>query len=119
MWIVVTGGRNFADAKLVDETLTACGPTVVVQGGCTGADELARLWAKRNVIPCLTVWADWDRLGKSAGPRRNTAMLNLALRSAGANGVRVVAFPGNAGTAHCCEQAESKGLKVIRVGWTA
>ncbi len=95
MNIIVCGGRNYADREAVFsalDKLQARRPiTVVIEGGTTGADALAREWAKSRQIHCATVPALWDAFGNGAGPMRNAAMITLGVGG-------VVAFPGGRGT---------------------
>lgn len=48
---------------------------VVIEGGATGADRCARLWAIQNDLTCETFPADWEKHGKRAGYVRNAQML--------------------------------------------
>ena len=43
-----------------------------------GIDSLAARYAKENNYECIVFKARWDLYGKSAGPRRNTDIVNLA-----------------------------------------
>lgn len=117
--VIVTGGRDWGEGEgtngyaacmhALDAALSPLKPTVIVQGGCrTGADLLARWWAKDHAVPCETFAAVWKRYGPSAGPRRNAEMI-----AAGAD--YLVACPGGRGTADCVRKAEAAALTVIRV----
>lgn len=55
----------------------------------------------------VTVCADWERLGKAAGYRRNEDMANMPGVSA------VLAMPGGRGTQHMIDIARRKALRVI------
>jgi hypothetical protein len=46
--VLVTGGRDYADADKIAETLSKIAPDVVLEGGQTGADQLARRWAEKQ-----------------------------------------------------------------------
>lgn len=46
----VVGSRTFRDYSLLDATLTARAPKVVVSGGADGADSLGETWARRNGV---------------------------------------------------------------------
>lgn len=113
MRVLVCGGRGFSDTKLVDDTLTRVhlnsdAPiTLLIEGGAPGADRLARQWAKGNGIHVATVEALWDFYGNSAGPRRNTAMLNELSPHA------IVAFPGGRGTADMVKKALGAKVPLI------
>jgi len=49
------------------------GDTIIISGGCpSGADRFAEELAKFLQIPILIYYAEWRRLGKSAGIQRNT-----------------------------------------------
>jgi SLOG family YspA-like protein len=111
LWVVVTGGRAYGNKKVVDDALDGLKPNVVVQGDASGADALARGWARRRAIPFLSVPADWFGYSKAAGPRRNTLMLDLTIRLAGAENIIVAVFPGGVGTDDCVGKAQTRGLK--------
>ena len=51
---------------------------VLIHGDGRGADQCADRWAKMRDIPVRTFQADWDGLGKAAGPARNRAMVAAA-----------------------------------------
>jgi hypothetical protein len=111
--VIVCGGRDYSDALRVDQVLSKVWrkhpDAELVEGGARGADRLARQWADENGFNVLTVEAEWDRLGKSAGYKRNEAMAEL-------DGViGVVAFPGGVGTAHMIKIAESRKIPVYVV----
>lgn len=132
MIVVVTGGRDYDDRERVSAALErlhaeapieallhgACGATWprVLGPELTGADRWAHEWAtdrlpadKLNALP-----ANWERYGKSAGPRRNGHMIEFAgqLSRWDERRVLVLACPGGAGTADCVRQARASGLTV-------
>lgn len=107
--VIVTGGRDYQDAARVNEILTELAPDIIIEGGATGADRLARVWALRNGIQVKTFNADWTKHGKLAGRIRNREML-FAHRDA-----IVVAFPGNSGTEHCVATAAIFKHTVLRI----
>jgi hypothetical protein len=101
--VLVTGGRNYANMNLVRTTLDAVNPDFLIEGGCpTGADKHARNWAEDRGVHHATVPALWNKLGKSAGPARNSVMVMMlkALEGAGME-CTVFAFPGGSGTESC------------------
>lgn len=112
--VLVCGGRDFNDRALVDLTLyslhAATPISVIVHGGATGADTLARVWAYRNCVPAIDFPANWDADGKAAGPIRNAKMLKVGQPDL------VVAFPGGRGTDDMIARAERAGVEVLRVG---
>lgn len=109
MRVLVTGGRDYADEAKVDYTLSSLVVTRLAQGGASGADRLAALWAHEHRIPCDTFPADWALHGRTAGPIRNQQMLDDFKPDL------VVAFPGGRGTAHMVRIAKAAGVEVIEV----
>lgn len=110
--VLVTGGRAFNDADLVDRALTAADPGMLIEGGARGADRLCREWAQAHGVQVLTMDALWDHHGRRAGMIRNAAMVEVARRLSAV----VVAFPGGDGTADCVRRAVAAGMTVIEVG---
>ena len=51
---------------------------VIVSGGASGVDAMAERYAKENSLPFELFEADWKRYGKSAGPKRNEQMVQVA-----------------------------------------
>lgn len=109
MRIIVTGGRDYKDQKKVDEVLDLLFPELVIEGGATGADELARIWCMKNKVEGKTYRANWTAHGKAAGPIRNRQMVEENPDAI------VIAFPGGRGTQSCIEIAKSFGRLVFRV----
>lgn len=79
--------------------------TEVVSGCARGADAGGEAWAKQRGVPVKYFPADWDKYGRSAGPRRNQQMAEYA--------EALIAFPGGRGTANMVNQATERGLKVL------
>lgn len=124
--VVVTGGRTYSekqDLKIVLNSFPEL--NIIIQGGASGADFLAKSYAIDRCIAHKTYRANWDdlsqpdarikvnRYGKKydaqAGHRRNNKML-----IENTNGV-VVAFPGGSGTNDCVKQAIKLGFHVFLV----
>lgn len=109
--VLVTGGRTYRHPHRVyrklDELKDRHGNIRIIEGGAAGADSWARVWARKNMMPCLTVRADWSR-GKRAGPERNAKMLTYDPNV-------VLAFPGGRGTANMIKQAKGKGKIVVEM----
>jgi hypothetical protein len=86
-------------------------PIKIIHGDCpTGADKVADAWAKRNMMIVKKFKADWDRYGKSAGPRRNQEMVDFGPNFA-------IAFPGGAGTKDCVSRCEAANIPVFIPDW--
>lgn len=116
--VIVTGSRLWKDADAVYQALDRSDPDIVIHGACpSGADEYAdRCFDTVSLIPMP---AQWDRDGKSAGPKRNQQMLNvlLSLRDCGYT-VEVLAFPlgESRGTRGMMLMAEAAGVAVTNYG---
>lgn len=120
MRLVVSGGRFFNDVPLLWRTLDDIHESTPVQllvegasddvtGPYVGADYWAHQWALARQVPCLRCRAEWTKHGKAAGPIRNGEMLTGYLPD------RLVAFPGNRGTADMIRQAEKAGIVIQTV----
>lgn len=114
--VVVTGGRNYADRSFAWDTLDGLHASrhvsLLVEGGTSGLDTLAREWAHKNGIPTRREDADWTdlshpdavihtrrnrtRYDAKAGHRRNQRMLDRYDPDV------LCVFPGGTGTADCC-----------------
>lgn len=77
MRLLISGYREFADYKLFCETLEEFNGTisVIIHGGCRGADTLARKYAEERGIEQEVYLPNWERYGKRAGPIRNEKMI--------------------------------------------
>lgn len=110
--IIVCGGRELEWAEwstTAHRVLDEIAPSLVAQGGATGADVLARDWARNSGTCLVTFEAPWSAHGKAAGPIRNGWMLEVIKPDL------VLAFPGGKGTADMIEKAERAGVPVRRV----
>ena len=110
--VLVCGGRSYNDKRRVFEELDTIDATsrinLLIEGGASGADSLARDWAQARRRPVLTCYADWVSLGPKAGPIRNKEMLEW-------NPDYVVAFPGGIGTANMVKLAKEAGINVMEI----
>lgn len=114
MRVLITGGRNFYDKSLLKQTLdnlhAAKSISVIIHGGCSGADRLAGYWAKSiGCVPVEEYKYELGGNGRSAGPRRNAIMLREGKPDL------VVAFPGGKGTADMVKKAKTAGVKVVTI----
>lgn len=105
MILLICGGRTFNDLQALNNAIIALPfvPTMIIEGGATGADTLAKLWAVENKIHFAEVPALWEAFGKRAGTLRNVAMTILKPDYC-------LAMPGGSGTAHMVKTC--KGLKI-------
>jgi predicted Rossmann-fold nucleotide-binding protein len=111
MRVLVCGGRDYDDRDALYAALDSLhaehGFMVVIAGGARGADTLAAEWAGDRGIPTQVYMAEWERLGRKAGPIRNQRMLDEGRPDL------VVAFPGGTGTAGMMGIARKAGIEVI------
>lgn len=115
MRVLVCGGRDYDGDDAWNHVMDALSSLhretpvdAIIQGGASGADQLARAWAGMHEIKCVTVPADWATHGKAAGPIRNQRMIDDFQPDL------VVVFPGGRGTADMAQRAEAAGVRVIR-----
>lgn len=113
MRLLICGGRNFADRKLLYEKMDDIKGNnwigSVITGGARGADKLGDEWAKSRKIDREIFFADWNKYGKGAGPIRNQRMLDEGRPTL------VVAFPGGKGTADMVRRAKTANIPVIEI----
>jgi hypothetical protein len=107
--VLVCGSREWGDRALIEQVLRAHGPAVIVHGAARGADRIAGSVADRLGWPVEPHPADWRRHGKSAGLKRNLAMLDT-------HPILVIAFTmipsGTPGTRHTLTNAYRRGIPV-------
>lgn len=79
--VVIAGCRdydNYEQAKVyIDSCLSKIrkeNNIIILSGGAKGADALGERYAKENRLRVEKYPADWERYGKSAGPKRNEQM---------------------------------------------
>lgn len=123
MRILVTGSRDWANPFVIGAALEeaisnlyneagkegrAVSEPVIVHGDARGADRWAKLWALAFGYEHDPHPADWSRLGKAAGVKRNQQMVDK-----GAD--LVLAFPSgqSIGTRDCMERAAAAGIPIV------
>ncbi|MDM0085562.1 DUF2493 domain-containing protein [Variovorax sp. J31P179] len=111
MRVLVCGGRDDDSAFIVNvlDRVHARQPvTLLIEGGATGVDNLARRWAIARRIEAATYRANWDRYQHRAVLVRNAQMLREARPEL------VVAFKGGRGTAHMVTIAAAALVPVLK-----
>lgn len=106
MRVLVCGGRDFTDFKMMERILDVLPITSAIEGGARGADTGYKQYAERRGIPVSSFPAQWDKHGRSAGPIRNKQMLDEGRPEL------VIAFPGGKGTRNMIDQAIKAGIEV-------
>ena len=110
VFVIVSGGRHYQDYTKVEDTLNKIDDLyLVIQGGASGADQLARRYCKENGVQCVTFHANWEYHERAAGPLRNEAMIYTFQRS------RLILFPGGDGTADAKRWAEKLSMDILEV----
>ncbi len=109
MKVLVCGGRHYSDLPQLFWALDNLQPSVVIEGGATGADALARRYAEKRGIQLQTFEAEWSKYGNAAGPIRNRKMLNEGKPDL------VLACPGGKGTADMVRRASVAGITVQHI----
>jgi len=78
MKVIVAGGRDFDDARLLFAALNDISKEIkiseIVSGAAKGADSLGECWANLSKIQITNFEPDWKTYGTSAGPIRNKSM---------------------------------------------
>jgi predicted Rossmann fold nucleotide-binding protein DprA/Smf involved in DNA uptake len=78
--VVVAGGRTYTNTGMVFiclEKIVQKGD-VIISGHAKGVDMMGELYAQKNNLACEIYPAEWDKYGRSAGPRRNEQMAQVA-----------------------------------------
>lgn len=117
VFVTVAGPRDYSNKEFVDEMLEEILsdilakevlPIHIVEGGAYGVDALAKLYALQNELPYTEVKADWDKYGRSAGPRRNQKMAEMS-------DYCIVFFKGSRGSASMIAEALKQNVPVYVV----
>ncbi len=117
MRVLVCGSRHWTDRATVKEWLAKLPRrSVIIHGGCRGADVIAGEVAVELGFGVAVFPADWKLHGKAAGPIRNEQMIVDAVPQ------RVFAFTEAlmrnqrpTGTSDCVMRALSHGIPVTIV----
>jgi putative intracellular protease/amidase len=114
MKILVCGGRNFDDRKMLHEVLGSMHSAMkvrhVIHSSADGAASMASAWSRLNGV-MDTAYPAYEE--SAEGPIRNTKMLEDNPDIA-----YVVAFRGSNGTRNMVYQALAKGIPVWTPGWS-
>ena len=120
MRLIVAGGRDFKDYKLLKETLDNFQQeygkiTEVISGTAIGVDKLGEQYANENNIPIKRFVPDWKGLGKKAGFVRNRQMGDYVREH---NGMLVAFWDKQSkGTKGMINYAKRIGLKCVVIDY--
>lgn len=103
MKVAIVGSRDYPHERSVRRFVRGLAQeTVVISGGARGVDTWAEQEAVAIGISTNVILADWETLGKSAGIKRNYAIVDAA-------DVVVAFWDGHSrGTAHTIEYARKQ-----------
>ncbi|MBE6781982.1 MAG: DUF2493 domain-containing protein [Ruminococcaceae bacterium] len=83
--VVIAGCRDYNNYKEAKDFIDFCiseirqrYELIIVSGGARGTDSLGERYAKETGFETELHPADWDTYGKSAGPKRNYEMAQVA-----------------------------------------
>ncbi len=77
MRVLVSGSRWYSDYQKILSVISSLDIDLLIAGACRGADTLAVRAARQCGIRYVEYLADWEKFGKSAGPKRNQQMLDM------------------------------------------
>jgi hypothetical protein len=115
--IIIAGTRTFEDFELLEHETKKfilendiSLPISIVSGKAKGADSLGEIFAKKYNFPIIEKPADWEKLGRRAGPIRNEEMAKIS-------NFAIIFWDGKSrGSANMAELAEKYKLtfKIVR-----
>lgn len=77
MRVAIVGSRGYSDLNAVIEYVAELPTdTVVITGGARGVDLTAETAARKRGLEVVVHLADWENLGKAAGPIRNQKVVD-------------------------------------------
>lgn len=105
--VAFVGSREFQPVSIVHQVMKRVGRCLVISGGARGVDTAAEEAADELGYPKKIMHADWDRYGKSAGPKRNYEMVQES-------DVAMVFWDGKSkGTMDFMNKAKKKGMPMV------
>jgi predicted Rossmann fold nucleotide-binding protein DprA/Smf involved in DNA uptake len=83
--VVIAGCRDYDNYNEAKAYIDIClsnirkrNEIIIISGGAKGADSLGERYAEENGFKVEKYPADWERYGRSAGPRRNRQMAEIS-----------------------------------------
>lgn len=84
-YVLIAGCRDFNDYKIAKKYIDYYISNIrekykitIISGGALGADSLGERYARENRFKIKRFLPDWEKYGRSAGPRRNKLMVETA-----------------------------------------
>lgn len=111
--LIIAGSRDMPDGialNFINAHWRSFGiPRAVLSGTCHGVDKAGEKWAEKWAVTVERYPAEWESLGKSAGPKRNAAMV------ANADALLVIRYSDSRGSLDVLQKAKRRGLHVVDV----
>lgn len=83
--VVIAGCRDYNNYEEAKRFIDYCisdirkdNTVIIVSGGAQGADALGERYARENNFKIERYIAEWDKYGRSAGPKRNKKMAEIS-----------------------------------------
>lgn len=83
--LIIAGGRDFDNYTLLEQEVKRFiiennirKPLSIVSGKARGADKMGEQFANQWKFPIISMPADWNKYGNTAGPIRNEEMAKIA-----------------------------------------
>lgn len=83
--VVIAGCRNYTNYEEAKSFINNCisnvrkdNTIIIISGGCSGADKIGEQYAKENGFEVELFTPEWDKYGRSAGPKRNKIMAEVS-----------------------------------------
>lgn len=111
MRVIIAGPRDLVpDYEDIKKAIQESGfkPRMIISGGADGVDRMGLNYARMTGTQPIVMEALWDQHGKSAGPRRNAKMAEVA------DALIVIRRKGEhtAGTNNMLKEAEMADISV-------
>lgn len=109
--VIIAGCRDYTDYKTLkefaDHMLSNTKEEIqIVSGGASGADALGERYAQEKGYSLIRFPADWNKYGRSAGPKRNKQMAQYA-------DALIAFWDGKSkGTKNMIDEARTAGIRV-------
>jgi hypothetical protein len=122
--MIVAGTRKYSNQQHIytalDEVQSLYHADTMCHGACRGVDTLAAQWAAERSLQVYAFSAQWDRYGRSAGPRRNAEMAQWAVRHGDTILVAFRQLHGTLGTASIIHECTTRGVYChVERWWTS
>ena len=77
--VAVVGSRHFPNPEVIIAYVSNLpADTILVSGGAEGVDTIAERAARARLLAVEVFAADWERLGRKAGPIRNQQIVAMS-----------------------------------------